>query len=66
MILARRLPGRVLSAAQLLNRLFGATANQLEAIPGLRNRAGTGHGRAGVVPPVASYQWVRQGCFVAS
>jgi hypothetical protein len=35
--------------AQLLKRLFGALQSQLEAIAGLRNRVGTGHGRAGDV-----------------
>lgn len=35
--------------AQLLRRLFGALQGQLEAVAGLRNRVGTGHGRAGDV-----------------
>jgi hypothetical protein len=35
--------------AQLLKHLLGGTARQLEAIAGLRNRVGTGHGRAGDV-----------------
>lgn len=35
--------------SQLLKRLFGALQSQLEAIAGLRNRVGTGHGRAGDV-----------------
>lgn len=35
--------------AQLLKQLLGATAGQLQAIAGLRNRVGTGHGRAGDV-----------------
>lgn len=35
--------------AQLLKRLFGALQSQLEEVAGLRNRVGTGHGRAGDV-----------------
>jgi hypothetical protein len=36
--------------AELLRRLLGGLSSQLEVIAGLRNRAGTGHGRAGEVP----------------
>jgi hypothetical protein len=35
--------------AQLQKQLFGALQSQLEAVAGLRNRVGTGHGRAGAV-----------------
>jgi hypothetical protein len=40
--------------AELLRRLLGALNTQLDAISGLRNRAGSGHGRAGDVPLDAS------------
>jgi hypothetical protein len=47
-----RHPGQVDAGdpdAQLLKQLLGATTSQLQAIAGLRNRVGTGHGRAGDV-----------------
>lgn len=51
--LVDRHPGQFDAAdpdAQLLKQLLGATTSQLHAVIGLRNRAGTGHGRAGDVP----------------
>jgi hypothetical protein len=36
--------------AQLLKQMLGATTSQLHAVFGLRNRVGTGHGRAGDIP----------------
>lgn len=36
--------------AQLLKQLLGSVTSQLHAVFGLRNRAGTGHGRVGSVP----------------
>ena len=36
--------------AQLLKQLLGSVTSQLHAVFGLRNRAGTGHGRAGDIP----------------